>query len=83
MLCPSRTVTLPEEKRALSYVLGHRQKEEHYKMLQPEIEPHAREKLVTREHLLSCAARGARLEIIPPAVMAASQRRYPILEETI
>lgn len=77
MLCPSRHGDTAEEKRALSYVVGHRQKEEHYKMLEPEIEPHARD---ARAFIIVCSAR---LEIIPPAVMAASQRRYLILEETI
>ena len=51
-------------------------------MLESEIEPHARE-LVTNVHLLSRAARGTQLEIIPLEVMAESQRRYLILEETI
>lgn len=45
-------------------------------MLEPEIEPHARD----ARAFIVCSAR---LEIIPPAVMAASQRRYLILEETI
>jgi len=52
-------------------------------MLESEIEPHAREARDARAFIIACNVRLARLEIIPPAVMAANQRRYLILEETI
>lgn len=56
---PFATVTLPGKSVRYRTWSGHRQKEERYKMLESEIEPHAREARDARAFIIVCNARRA------------------------